>query len=342
MKRTALALPILALMGAVSNNVIASDEVNVYSARQESLILPLLVDFTKETGIMVNLITGSSDQLLRRLQVEGDASPADLFITVDAGRLHRAKEAGVLQPVESDVLNEKVPANLKNMDNYWYSLSQRARVIFYAKDRVSPEELSTYEDLADPKWKGRLCIRSSGNIYNQSLVGSMIEADGVEHTQEWLSGLVKNFARPPVGGDTDQLKAVAAGECDIAVANTYYFGRLLNSKKAESQAVAEKLGLFWPNQDSEDRGAHVNVSGIGVTASSENKENAMKLIEFLLSDKSQTWYAEINNEYPIVEGISPPSSLAEFGEFKSDQLNLTKLGENNRQAVEMMDASGWK
>ncbi|MFT2111520.1 Fe(3+) ABC transporter substrate-binding protein [Marinomonas sp. 2405UD68-3] len=342
MKKTALALPVLALMSLLSNTVIASDEVNLYSARQEALILPLLVNFTKETGVMVNLITGSDDQLLRRLQVEGDASPADLFITVDAGRLHRAKEAGVLQPIESDVLTEKVPSNLKNVDNYWYSLSQRARVIFYAKDRVTPEELSTYEDLADPKWKGRLCIRSSGNIYNQSLVGSMLEAADEAHTQEWLNGLVKNFARPPVGGDTDQLKAVAAGECDITVANTYYFGRLVNSKKAESQAVAEKLGVFWPNQGKGDRGAHVNVSGIGVTASSENKENAIKLIEFLLSDKSQTWYAEINNEYPVVNGISPPSSLAQYGEFKSDQLNLTKLGENNRRAVEMMDIAGWK
>ncbi|WP_191601311.1 Fe(3+) ABC transporter substrate-binding protein [Marinomonas algicola] len=342
MKKTACSISILAATSLMAPPLLASDEVNLYSARQESLILPLLENFTEDTGITVNLITGSDDQLLRRLQVEGDASPADLFITVDAGRLHRAKEAGVLQPVQSDVLNEKVPSNLKNSENYWYSLSQRSRVIFYAKDRVDPAELSRYEGLADPKWKGRLCIRSSGNIYNQSLVASMIEIDGEANTQEWINGLVKNFARPPVGGDTDQLKAVAAGECDIAVANTYYFGRLVNSKKAEDRAVAEKLGLFWPNQGSGDRGAHVNVSGIGVTASSENTENAVKLIEYLLSDKSQTWYAEVNNEYPVVKGNPYPSSLVKYGEFKSDQLNLTKLGENNRRAVEMMDIAGWK
>ena len=332
----------LAVVCAVPSVVMAAGEVNVYSARKESLILPLLENFTAATNINVNLVTGSADALLKRLQVEGDASPADVFISVDAGRLHRAKEAGVLQPAHSALLDEKVPANLKDEDSYWYALSQRARVIFYAKERVDISELSTYEGLADAKWQGRICSRSSNNIYNQSLVASMLEADGAASTQAWLAGFVKNFARPPVGGDTDQLKAAAAGECDIAIANTYYFGRLVQSTKAEDQAIAAKLNLFWPNQATDERGAHVNVTGVGVTASSSNTENAIKLMEFLLSDESQTWYAEVNNEYPVVQGNAMPTSLTAYGHFKADSLGLTKLGENNRQAVEMMDMAGWK
>ena len=210
--------------------------VNVYSARKEALIKPLLDRFTDETSISVNLVTGKADALLKRLEVEGKASPADLFVTVDAGRLHRAKSAGVLQVSGSDTLNKVIPQSLKDADGYWYGMSQRARTIFFVKGKVDPSELSTYEDLADPKCKGRICVRSSNNIYNQSLVASMIDAIGVEKTEAWAKGLVKNFAKPPSGGDTDQLKAAAAGVCDIALANTYYFGRLLNSENAEKKS----------------------------------------------------------------------------------------------------------
>ncbi|WP_055464214.1 Fe(3+) ABC transporter substrate-binding protein [Marinomonas fungiae] len=320
----------------------AAGEVNVYSARKEALIEPALTAFSKAHDVTVNLVTGDADALLRRLQVEGSASPADVFITVDAGRLYRAKDAGVLQSFETDILNDVVPDNLHDRDGYWYGLSQRARVIFYNPEKVDASELSTYEDLADPKWKGRICTRSSSNIYNQSLVASMIEADGAEATQAWLNGFVSNLARPPFGGDTDLLKAVAAGVCDVTLANTYYFGRLGQSDKASDREVYEKVSLFWPNQGEGDRGAHVNVSGIGLTASATNIDNAKLLVEFLTNHKSQVWYADVNNEYPVVEGIAPPKSLQPFGDFKADSMSLSVLGDNNRQAVEMMDAAGWK
>ncbi|WP_415887135.1 Fe(3+) ABC transporter substrate-binding protein [Neptuniibacter sp. QD37_6] len=314
--------------------------VNVYSARKEALIKPLLDRFTDETGINVNLVTGKADALLKRLEVEGKASPADLFVTVDAGRLHRAKSAGVLQVSGSDTLNKVIPQSLKDADGYWYGMSQRARTIFYVKGKVDPSELSTYENLADPKWKGRICVRSSNNIYNQSLVASMIDAIGVEKTEAWAKGLVKNFAKPPSGGDTDQLKAAAAGVCDIALANTYYFGRLLNSENAEKKAVGAKLATFWPNQA--DRGVHMNVSGAGITKHARNVENAVKLMEFMASDQSQAWYAEVNNEYPVVTTAKVSDTLAGLGEFTADDIVLSKLGENNRSAVELMDRAGWK
>ncbi|WP_286239672.1 Fe(3+) ABC transporter substrate-binding protein [Neptuniibacter halophilus] len=337
----------LGLVAAVSistalpvNAFAADGMVNVYSARKEALIKPLLDRFSEQTGITVNLVTGKADALLKRLEVEGSASPADLFVTVDAGRLHRAKEAGVLQVSGSDTLTQRIPTSLRDADGYWYGMSQRARTIFYVKGKVDPSELSSYEDLADPKWKGRICIRSSNNIYNQSLVASMIDASGVEKTEAWAKGLVANFAKPPAGGDTDQLKAAAAGVCDLAIANTYYFGRLLNSNKPDLQAVAGKLGVFWPNQD--DRGVHMNVSGVGVTKHARNVDNAIKLMEFMASDESQAWYAEVNNEYPVVEGAKISDTLSGLGQFKADDIVLSKLGDNNRAAVELMDRAGWK
>ncbi|MGO2236748.1 MAG: Fe(3+) ABC transporter substrate-binding protein [Marinomonas sp.] len=348
MKRPTTKTSLITLAGATSiltfssTSVQASGEVNIYSARSEALIAPLLDIYSKENNVKVNLITGSADTLLSRLQSEGDASPADVFITVDAGRLYRAKEAGVLQPFETDNLNKVVPEHLKDREGYWYGLSQRARVILYNPETVSAADLSTYEDLADPKWKGKICIRSSNNIYNQSLVASMIDANGEKQTLEWIKGLVANFARPPAGGDTDQLKAAAAGVCDIAIANTYYFGRLGLSDKADERAVFNKLKMFWPNQADNERGAHVNVSGIGITASAKNKENAQQLIDFLTNKQSQEWYANVNNEYAVIEGVAPPKSLATFGEFKADKVSLSVLGENNRQAVKLMDQGGWK
>ena len=316
--------------------------VNIYSARKEALILPILERFRDQTGIEFNLVTGKADALLKRLRMEGEASPADVFITVDAGRLHRAKEAGVLQKIGSESIDAAVPAHLRDADGFWVALSKRARTIIYARDRVDATALSTYEGLADPTWKGRICIRSSGNIYNQSLVASMIEASGVEQTEAWAEGLVGNFARPPAGGDTDQLRAVAAGECDVAVANTYYFGRLAASSKEEDQAVAAALKVFWPNQGEGDRGVHMNVSGVGITASAQNRESAIRLLEFLVSPEAQTWYAEVNHEYPVVPGVAASETLESFGAFKEDTLNLTALGANNRQAVELMDRAGWR
>ena len=236
------------LLSAGGITVNASDEVvNVYSARKEALILPILERFKEDTGIEFNLVTGKADELLKRIELEGEATPADLFITADAGRLYRAKESGVLQAIPSASI-APAPEHLRDADNMWVGLSMRARPIFYALDRVNPDELSTYEQLADESWQGRVCIRSSSNIYNQSLLASMIESNGPDMTLEWATTFVKNFARPPSGGDTDQIKAVAAGLCDVAIANTYYYGRLAASDKDADNEVAASVGVFWPNQ----------------------------------------------------------------------------------------------
>jgi iron(III) transport system substrate-binding protein len=321
---------------------VAADDklVHLYSARKEALIKPVLDKFTEQTGIEVKLITSKADALLKRLQTEGRNSPADVLLTTDAGRLHRAREAGVLQPIQSDVLAKAVPESYRDMDGYWYGLSLRARPIVYAKDRVKPEQLSTYEALAEPAMKGRVCIRSSNNIYNQSLVASMISTRGEAATEAWAKDFVKNFARPPRGGDRDQIKAVAAGQCDVAVVNTYYLGVMLSSDDADERAAGEKVAVFWPNQD--DRGAHVNVSGAGVTAHAKHRENAIKLIEFLVSDEVQNWYARVNHEYPVVEGVESSELLKNWGEFKADNINLTELGRLNADALRLMDRAGWR
>lgn len=318
----------------------APQDVNVYSARQENLIKPLLDRFTQETGVRVHLVTGKADALLKRLEAEGMNSPADIFITTDAGRLHRAKAAGVLQPIDSKLLEQAVPASYRDPEGYWYGLSLRARPIMYAKQRVDPRELSTYEDLANAKWKGRICIRSSNNIYNQSLVASLIVADGAGPTQAWLKGLVANLARPPAGGDRDQIKAAAAGRCDIAVANTYYLGGMLNSKNSAEQQAASKIAVYWPNQHG--RGAHVNVSGAGVTKSARHRTQAVRLLEFLTAEAAQKWYAEANHEYPIRPGVAWSATVLAWGTFKADAVNLDKLGELNAEAVKLMDTAGWK
>src|SRR5690606_29877419 len=274
---------------------VQAEEVNLYSARKEALIKPVLDRFTEQTGIEVNLLTAGGDALLTRLQNEGENTPADLFLTVDAGNLHRAAQADVFQATESPLAEQAVPLHYRGDDNLWFGLSLRARPIFYAPDRVDPSELSGYADLADPKWDNNVCIRSSDNIYNQSLTGALIEHWGEEKTEEWAKGLVANLAKPPVGGDRDQIKAVADGVCDLAVANTYYLGVMLASDDASEREAAENVKIFWPEQDG--NGTHVNVSGIGITKYAKNKDNAQRLIEFLLSPESQEWYAQTNNEY---------------------------------------------
>lgn len=317
-----------------------ADQVNVYSARKEILIKPLLDKFTEQTGIKVRLLTGKADALLKRLEVEGKNSPADIFITTDAGRLHRAKTMNLLQTVESEVLNTAVPENMRDRDGQWYGLSVRSRPIVYAHERVSEKQLSTYEDLADPKWKGRLCVRSSNNIYNQSLVASMIVANGESATYEWAKQLVSNFARPPAGGDRDQIKMVAAGMCDIAIVNTYYLGIMSSGGDKKQQEAAQQVSIFWPNQG--DRGVHVNISGAAVTAASKNRANAIKLMEYLVSEDSQAWYAQVNYEYPVREGVESSQLLKSWGDFKADAINLSLLGENNPVAVKVMDRAGWR
>ncbi|MCP4431112.1 MAG: Fe(3+) ABC transporter substrate-binding protein [Gammaproteobacteria bacterium] len=333
-------LTLVLLASSMSINAFSA-EVNVYSARKEKLIKPLLDKFSAETGIETNLITAKADKLLTRMINEGRNTPADILITTDAGRLFRAKDADLLQPINSKLVTDSVPSHLRDIDDMWVSISQRARVIFYARDRVMHDQLSSYEDLADPKWKKRICIRGSGNIYNQSLVASMISVKGEEATTTWAKGLVSNLARKPSGGDRDQIMAAAAGQCDLAIANTYYYAQMLENKKDPSQKqAAEKMVLLWPNQS--DRGAHVNVSGAAISKYSKNSENAIKLIEFLLSKDSQQWYGDVNYEYPVIEGVAISPLLISWGDFKSDTLNLSQLGELNASAVRIMDRAGWK
>src|SRR6056297_3107110 len=331
---------VVAVSAAVMSAGTVVDTLNIYSARQEALIKPLLDRFSNETGVEVNLVTGSGDALITRLTREGRNSPADVLLTSDAGRLYRARQAGVLQPVSSDALTAAVPENLRSPDNLWYGLSVRARVLIIAPERVNTDELQDYEDLADPQWKGRICVRSSGNIYNQSLVAGMLAQKDRAQTQAWLDGFVRNFARPPQGGDRDQIKAVAAGQCDVAVVNSYYYGAMLQSDDAAEREAAGAVAVFFPNQD--DRGTHINISGAGVTAAAGNKQTAIALIEYLARPEAQSWYAERNNEYPVRKDVAPGALLESWGDFKADSLNVTEFGRLNAQAVMAMDRANWK
>ena len=315
-------------------------EVNVYSARQEHLIKPLLDEFSSQTGIKCNLLTGQGPALLERLRSEGRNSPADLLITVDVGNLVAAKQAGVLQPVQSRVLEENIAGSYRDSEGYWYGLSTRSRVIYYDPLRIDPEKIGSYEALADPELGKVICVRSSSNIYNQSLVASMIAHHGVEETEQWVRGVVNNFARRPQDNDTAQIRAVASGECTVAVANTYYFGRLLASEDPADIEVTRKIRLMWPNQ--QNRGAHMNLSGAGVTQSARNIDEAVLLLEFLSGESAQEIYARENNEYPVNPRVQPTGTIVRLGEFKADSLNLSEIEKFNAEAVRVMDRAGWR
>lgn len=317
-----------------------NQQVNVYTHRHYESDQTLFKLFEEKTGIKVNVINSNADELIQKMSMEGEQSPADVLITVDAGRLSRAKDQGLLQPINSEILEEIIPSHLRDSENHWFGLTKRARIIAYAKDRVAKEDLSTYEDLASDKWKNKILIRSSENIYNQSLLASIIAHTNQEVAKEWANGIVQNMARTPKGGDRDQVKAVAAGEGDIAIVNSYYVGNMLNSEDPEEVATAQKVGLFFPNQ--EDRGTHINVSGAGVAKYAPNKENAIKFITFLVSEEAQKIFAHSNYEYPINIKVTPAQTLQEWGSFKEDNLDLTKLGENNKKAVLIFDEAGWK
>lgn len=321
-------------------NCSGQEEVNIYSSRHYDTDVSLYDSFTEQTGIAVNLIEGTSDELIERIRNEGVNSPADVVITVDAGRLWRAKEADVLQPHGSETLNETIPAEMRDEDGYWVGLSERVRGIVYNRDTVSPDDLQGYWELADTEWEGRICIRSSNNIYNQSLVASLIESRGEEATEEWARDLVSNFARDPQGGDTDQIRAVAAGLCDIAVVNHYYLARLMDSENAEDREVAEKVSMYFPS--AEYGGAHVNISGAGIAVNSPNKENAVRFLEYLATEEAQMLYAVANNEFPILVSVELPGVLGEFGDYESDAINVTYYGENNPAAIRLMDRAGWR
>ena len=333
------AISVLALLLAVSAGA-AAETVNLYSARHYDVDQQIYDAFTEKTGIEVRVLEGSSDQLVERIQREGIASPADVLITVDAGRLWRAEQADVLQGVESELLDQRIPENLRHPDGLWFGFSQRMRVIYIDPERVDPELVQTYEDLARPELEGKICIRSSNNIYNQSLIASIIEVHGIDEAQEWAEGLVGNLARQPQGGDTDQIRGVAAGECDVAVANHYYYLRLANSEDPADREVAENVQVVFPNQDG--RGVHVNIGGAGVVDGAPNRDNAVKFLEYLASDSAQEVFARANYEYPVVEDVQRHEALAEWGEINFDALGIDALGRNNPEAVRVADRAGWR
>jgi iron(III) transport system substrate-binding protein len=313
----------------------AADEVVVYSSRTEELIKPLFDLYTKETGVRIRYVTDSGGPLLARLQAEGANTPADMLITVDAGNLWQAAENGLLRSVSSDVLAANVPAHLRDPEGRWFGLTLRARTIVYSTERVSPDQLSTYEDLADPRWKGRLCLRTSKSVYNQSLVAMMISRLGQEKTAEVVKGWVKNLATAPFANDTQLMEAMAAGQCDVGIVNSYYFGRL------QKDRPDIPLKLFWPNQ-SEGEGVHVNVAGAGVTRHAGNADGALKLIEWLSGAEAQGIFASINMEYPVNPAAEPAKEIVNWGSFRQDPRNITDAGRLQAQAVMLMDRAGFR
>lgn len=313
----------------------ATKELNIYSSRHYNTDDKLYGDFAEQNGVRINLIEGNADELIERIKSEGANSPADILITVDAGRLWRAEQEGIFAPIESEILTSKIPENLRHPDNLWFGFSKRARVIMYNPDNVDPANLSTYEALADPQWRGRIGVRSSSNIYNQSLVAGMIEVLGAEATEEWCRGLVANFARPPQGNDTSQIEAVAAGIIDLTLANTYYLPRYQDEPE-----IFNRVKVYFPNQGG--RGTHVNISGGGMTQNAPNKESAIAFLEYLASPSAQEFFALGNNEYPVVPGTPVADVVASFGEFEEDTVNVAAYGRNNAEAVRIMDRAGWK
>jgi iron(III) transport system substrate-binding protein len=342
---TRLGLLILFLLVALPAGLAAAPQtrvLNLYSARHYDTDETLFDGFMAKTGIKVNLIEGGEDQLIERMKAEGRNSPADVLITVDAGRLWRAEEAGLFQKISSPVLNTRLPASLRDPNGYWYGFAMRVRVIAYARNRINPAQLSTYEDLADPKWRGKLLVRSSSHVYNQSLVGALIAVHGGARVDQWARGIVANFARQPQGGDSDQIKGVAAGEGDLAVINHYYYARLLNSSRADERGIAEKVGLFYPNQGPGQRGVHVNISGGGVVATAPNRESAIAFLEYLASDDAQRLFARGSFEYPAVASVPKDPSILGLRAFRADPLNARTYGANNQQALQLMLRAGWR
>lgn len=315
-------------------------EVNVYSARHYDSDLAIYDAFTAQTGIRVNIIEAGGDALIERLAREADASPADLFITADAGILWRAEQRGVFRPIGDKSILDRVPAQFRDPENEWVALSKRARIIIYDKARGAPQGLAAYDDLAAPRFAGEICVRSSTNVYNQSLLAGMIEHVGAARAEDWAKGVVANFARKPEGNDTSQIEAVAAGQCRISIVNSYYLARYIGSEDAKMRAIGEKIGVIFPNQ--ETTGTHVNISGAGVARYAPNPENAEKLIAYLLSDEAQRAFAAGNNEYPVVAGLAPTGPVAALGAFRADAIDMAALGAHQTEAVKIFDRAGWR
>ncbi|AFX98941.1 iron uptake protein A1 [Candidatus Endolissoclinum faulkneri L2] len=341
LKGVIILLLVCGISSLLAEEVFATtEEINLYSSRHYDQDERLYSEFEKQTGITINRIEGDADELIQRISSEGHNSPADVLLTVDAGRLWRATNLGIFQSVHSTFLDSRIPVYLRHPDGLWYGFSQRARIIFYDKSRVSPLQVQNYNSLTMPSLKGMVCTRSSSNVYMLSLMSAQIEHAGVDGARNWASGVYKNLARSPQGSDTDQLRAVASGECGVTLANTYYFARALRGEvEGINKTSIAKIGWVFPNQDT--TGAHVNISGAGIVATAPNRKNAIKFLEYLASDSAQEYFSSGNDEYPVVPGVAISCALAKLGIFRQDTMNLSKLGEHQPLAQQIYDAVGY-
>ena len=335
-------LPILMLLIFSCSNNESEQVVNMYSQRHYDVDQKQYDNFEDKTGIKVNVIKANADELIQRIKNEGENSPADLFITVDVGKLWQAADMGLLQEYGDKSLTDGIPESLIDKNGFWIPVTYRSRVLVYSNERVEKSELSTYEDLANPKWKGRLLVRSSSNSYNQALMSSLVANLGEDATQEWTKSVVSNFARDPKGNDRDQVKAIAAGQGDVAIVNSYYIGLLLSSENEEEVNAGNAISVFFPNQGEGERGSHINVSGVALAKNSPNKSNALKLIEYLTSDEAQEIYVNNTFEYSVKPNIEPNDIVKEWGAFRKDPLDLNMLGVRRNDAIRIFDAGGWK
>ena len=331
MKKISLLLSLFILVSCAYES---SEELTIYTSRQPQLLEPIIETFYQETGIKVNLLSGNAQELMERIVIEGDESKADLFMTVDAGVLWQAAERDIFAEIDSDILKNNIPEYLRDSNNLWFGLSKRARTIVYSSDQFSDSDFSTYEDLADSKWQGKLCLRTSKKVYNRSLMASMIDAYGFDQAKKIVSGWVSNLATEVFSNDTNALKAVSSGQCGVTIVNTYYLARLLDDPKYNN------LNLFWANQN--DRGVHVNISGAGIVKTTKNKTNAIKLLEYLSSEDAQDFYASANKEYPILKGALVHDAIRDWGEFSEDEINVSKLGSLQKEAVFLAQEVGYK
>ena len=331
----------LLLSGLVlSSSLLTANEVNLYSTRHYDTDKQLFKMFEEKTGIKVNVVKAKASALIKRIQSEGDKSPADLLITADAARLYKAKSEGIFQAIKSDVLITSVPENLRDEDNNWFGLTKRARVTVYKLDSGIEKELSTYEDLANPKFKGKIMVRSSNNAYNQSLLAAVIAHHGEEYALKWAKGVVSNMAMKPKGNDRYQVKAIANGIGEIAIANTYYIGKMVDNKDESQANAVKKVKIFFPKF--EDGGTHINISGAGVVKNAPNKANAIKFLEFMVSKEAQKLFAQGNFEYPVLSEVALSDIVSSWGAFEDDKISINTLGQNNAKAVKIFDKAGWK
>ena len=331
MKKLTIILSIFILVSCLYQ---ANDELTIYTSRQPQLLEPIIEDFFQDTGIKVNLLSGNAQELMERIDIEGEDSPADIFMTVDAGVLWQATERKIFSETNSDILKKNIPEYLRDPSNQWFGFSKRARTIVYSSDKFSDNDFSSYEALSDPKWAGKLCLRTSKKVYNRSLMASMIDAYGYDEAKAVVLGWVSNLATEVFSNDTNALKAVSSGQCGVTIVNTYYLARLLDDPKYDN------LSLFWANQG--DRGVHVNISGAGVVKTSKNKANAVKLLEYLSSMKAQDFYASANKEYPVLASADIDDSIEGWGEFSEDNINVSKLGSLQKEAVFLAQEAGYK